>query len=92
MSKVCAELIIQGRVQGVFYRQSTKETALRLGLNGWVKNRADGSVAALFEGDKAIVEQAIAWCRQGPAAANVSDVNVNWLDYEGAYSSFEVRY
>jgi acylphosphatase len=92
MVKVKVELTVRGRVQGVFYRQSTVETANRLGLTGWVKNCPDGSVAAVFEGERAAVGQAIAWCRQGPPAAEVTDLKETWLDFEGEFSSFEVRY
>ncbi len=92
MSQVRAELLIQGRVQGVFYRQSTKETAARLGLTGWVKNCPDGSVAAVFEGEREAVETAVKWCRQGPPAALVTAVDLEWMDYRGEYRSFAIRY
>ena len=91
MSKVRVELNIQGRVQGVFYRQSTKETALRLGLTGWAKNCRDGSVRAVFEGEKAAVDAAVKWCRQGPAAAVVSGVEEKWLGFVGEFDGFEIR-
>jgi len=91
MNKVRAELKIHGRVQGVFYRQSTKETAVRLGLTGWVRNCHDGSVEAVFEGDKDAVDQAVEWCRQGPHTARVTDVVVNWKDFDGELNGFEAR-
>ncbi len=91
MSKVRAELKIQGRVQGVFYRQSTKETALRLGLTGWARNCPDGSVEAVFEGGKETVDAAIEWCRQGPPAARVTEVAVDWQDFQGEFSGFGIR-
>ena len=91
MNKVRAELKILGRVQGVFYRQSTKETAVRLGLTGWVRNCPGGSVEAVFEGEKSTVEQAIEWCRQGPPAARVTDVVVSWKDFDGELEGFEAR-
>lgn len=91
MSKVRVELAIQGRVQGVFYRQSTKETAVRLGLAGWVRNCSDGSVAAVFEGEREAVEAAIEWCRQGPAAAVVKGVEVKWLNFLGEFEGFGIR-
>lgn len=87
-----AEVVIRGRVQGVFYRQSTRDTALRLGLTGWVKNCSDGSVAAVFEGEKTGVDAAIQWCRQGPAAARVSEVKVDWQEFRGEFSGFAIRY
>jgi acylphosphatase len=91
MSRIRAELIISGRVQGVFYRQSTLETATRLGLTGWAKNCPDGTVAALFEGERAVVEAAIQWCHQGPPAAHVDEVVVSWHDATGEFSSFSIR-
>ena len=91
MSKVRAELTIQGRVQGVFYRQSTKETAEKLGLTGWAKNCPDGSVAAVFEGEKHAVETAIEWCRQGPPAARVTQVTVDFVDFRDESPGFVIR-
>ena len=91
MSKARAELKITGRVQGVFYRQSTLETATRLGLTGWAKNCLDGSVEAVFEGDSNAIEQAIEWCKQGPPAARVEEVVVDWLDFQDEFTSFGIR-
>jgi len=91
MSKVRAELKIKGRVQGVFYRQSTKETAVRLGLTGWAKNCPDGSVEAVFEGEKTSIDQAVEWCKQGPPAARVTDVIVDWQDFVGDFVTFGIR-
>ena len=91
MSKVRAELKIQGRVQGVFFRQSTKNTAVGLGLTGWAKNCSDGCFTAVFEGEKEAVDAAIEWCRQGPPAAQVSEVAVNWQDFQDEFSSFGIR-
>lgn len=92
MSLTRVELVVRGRVQGVFYRQSTREMASRLGLTGWVKNLPDGSVAVVLEGEKQLVEEAIAWCRQGPPAAMVSDVEASWLDFQGEFSAFGIRH
>ena len=91
MNKVRAELKIHGRVQGVFYRQSPKETAARLGLTGWVRNCPDGSVEAVFEGEKPAVDQAVEWGRQRPPAARVTDVDVTWKDFDGEFDGFEAR-
>jgi acylphosphatase len=65
---------ISGRVQGVWYRGWTVETARRLGLAGWVRNRADGTVEAVFQGSDAAVDTMIGMCRQGPPAASVTAV------------------
>ena len=91
MSKVRAELKIQGRVQGVFYRQSTKETAVRLGLTGWAKNCPDGTVTAVFEGERQAVDAAIDWCRQGPPAAHVTEVTVDWHEFQNEFSTFKIQ-
>lgn len=67
---------IHGRVQGVWYRGWTMETAVRLGLNGWVRNRADGTVEALFAGPADAVDRMLAACREGPPAARVIDIAI----------------
>lgn len=91
MNRVRVQLKILGRVQGVFYRQSTQETAVRLGLTGWVRNCPDGSVEATFEGELEAVDAAIEWCRQGPSAARVTEVVVSRLCCEGETSGFAIR-
>ena len=91
MRKVRVKLKIQGLVQGVFYRQSTKETAVRLGLTGWARNCSNGSVEAVFEGEREDVDAAIEWCRQGPPAAQVTEVTVDWQDFHGEFSGFGIR-
>lgn len=90
--RVRARVRVTGRVQGVCYRQSTVEMAGPLGLSGWVRNLPDGSVEALFEGDRASVAEAIAWCRQGPPRAAVDDVTVEWLDGPAECAGFATRY
>lgn len=65
---------IEGRVQGVFYRGWTVNEASRRGLQGWVRNRRDGTVEALFSGPKDAVEEMVAACSQGPSAARVTGV------------------
>jgi acylphosphatase len=92
MKKGRAHLIIRGLVQGVFYRASTQETAVRLGLKGWVRNMPDGSVEAVFEGPVENVKQAVEWCGQGPPGARVTEVNEEWSVYSGEFKGFEVKY
>jgi len=67
-------LRIRGRVQGVFYRESARTEALRLGLTGWVRNLPDGSVEAVAEGPPEALEAFISWSQRGPPQARVSDV------------------
>ena len=92
MEKIRAHVIVEGRVQGVFFRHNTQETASRLGLKGWVKNRMDGTVEALFEGDRDKVDEIIQWCHHGPSAARVENVHVTWERYAGDCDDFSVTY
>ena len=85
-------LKITGRVQGVFYRATTHEQALRLGLVGWVRNMPDGSVELCAEGPREVLEQLLEWCRQGPPGARVSGVRPSWSEATGEHQRFAVRY
>lgn len=67
---------ISGRVQGVFFRAEARSRAESLGLAGWARNAADGSVEAVFEGDEARVRSMVDWCRRGPSGARVDNVEV----------------
>lgn len=91
-NRVRAHVIVSGRVQGVFFRMETKRTADRLGVSGWVRNLKDGTVEAVFEGDRDQVDAALAWCRQGPLHANVTDVNLTWKNYTGEFSGFNISF
>jgi acylphosphatase len=71
---ISARVRIHGRVQGVWYRAWATEQARSLGLDGWVRNRADGSVEAVFQGPEASVREMIARCRLGPSAARVERI------------------
>ena len=82
---------IRGRVQGVALRHYTRETARQLALSGWVRNLADGGVEAVAEGSGAALEQFVRWCRKGPPAARVTDLDAVDEPVEGL-SSFEIRY
>jgi acylphosphatase len=86
-----ARLHVRGRVQGVWYRQSTADEANRLGLAGWVRNRADGSVEVAAEGARQAVEALVAWCRRGPPAARVEAVEVEWEGAAGEDGPFRVE-
>ena len=83
-------LIIKGRVQGVWFRDSTRRKARELGIYGWVKNRFDGDVEVLAEGDEANIKELIKWCNQGPphaSVSNVDDIDEKWL---GEFDSFNI--
>jgi acylphosphatase len=90
--KVRAHAIISGRVQGVFYRAETRKAARRRGVTGWVKNRPDGTVEAVFEGDENDVAAMIEWCKSGSSQARVDNVDVDWETNAGEFSAFEVAY
>ena len=92
--KIRAHAIISGRVQGVFFRMETKRAASRFGVFGWVRNLRDGSVEAVFEGKKSQVDAILDWCRQGPANARVSDVDVEIETYsgDGEFSGFKIDF
>ena len=83
-------VLIEGRVQGVFFRASTRDEARARGLAGWVRNRADGRVEAVFEGDRRAVENMIAWCKKGPPYAYVDHVEIVWQPYQGDLMDFRV--
>ena len=85
-------VIIEGRVQGVFFRAYTRDEAVRLGLCGWVRNRPDGSVEALVEGEKYAVENMIQWFHQGSPHSNVTRVHVTEEAPVEDSSTFEIHY
>ena len=84
-------LIIRGRVQGVGYRYTMVDTALALGVAGWVRNRRDGAVEALVQGEPAAVEAILAWCRQGPPSARVDAIETTAAEMDALLESFEHR-
>jgi acylphosphatase len=69
-------VFVSGRVQGVFFRASTRDQGLHLGVSGWVRNMRDGRVEAVFEGDDEQVEKMLAWCQRGSHFSRVDDVEV----------------
>ena len=92
MSKTRAHVIVSGRVQGVFFRYETQSEAIRHKVSGWVKNRRDGDVEAVFEGEEGDVRAVIAWCQKGPSLARVTDVHIEWEEYRGEFDRFEIAY
>lgn len=83
-------VLVQGHVQGVFFRETTKRRALAAGVVGWVRNRADGTVEAVFEGEREAVERLVNYMREGPRGARV-----DWVDVESEeperLEGFEIR-
>ena len=85
------QLKIAGRVQGVYFRASTRQQAQMLGITGWVINCPDGSVEAVAEGPKSKIEELIAWCHQGPDGARVNQVEVRWEAAQNAFRDFSIK-
>lgn len=83
-------VVVHGRVQGVFFRDSCERVARSAGVAGWVRNRNDGAVEAVFEGEPEPVERMVAWSREGPRRAEVTDVEVTHEEPQGE-SGFRVR-
>lgn len=89
--RVRAHVFVTGKVQGVYYRATTRDTATEYEVDGWVRNLPDGRVEAVFEGPQPAVESMVDWCHDGSPAARVTDVDVTYEDPEGI-SGFEIRY
>ncbi len=87
---VARDVVVSGRVQGVFFRDCTRREAARLGVTGWVRNRADGTVQAHVEGRAEAVERLVSWCREGPRHAVVERVEVGDAEPQGC-TRFDVR-
>ncbi len=87
---ICAHVWISGQVQGVYYRGSAQVQARQLGINGWVRNLADGRVEAYLEGSPTQVAAMIAWCQQGPPSAVVNHVHVEY-DPPTGIQGFQIR-
>lgn len=90
MGRTRAHVFVSGTVQGVYYRATARDTAREHGVAGWVKNREDGRVEAVFEGSEENVEAMVGWCQEGSSAARVEDIEVEYGDPEGI-EGFEIR-
>lgn len=86
-----AHVFISGRVQGVYFRDSTRAEALARGVTGWVRNLPDGRVEGVFEGDCRAVDGLVSWCRQGPPGAFVTHLEVQLETPSGEYSTLRVQ-
>lgn len=89
MPKTCRHCFVSGKVQGVFYRQNTKQQAKRLQLTGWVKNLPDGRVELVVCGEEPQVQELLAWLPQGPPRSAVEDVQVLPENFT-EYTNFEI--
>lgn len=90
MAQKRIHLVIRGRVQGVYFRQSSVREARRLGLTGWVKNRPDGAVEVVAEGEEDQVKDFLGWAQHGPSTARVDKVDTRWRSYTGEFAAFEI--
>ena len=88
--KTTVHVFVSGRVQGVFFRSSVADLAESLDVTGWVRNLHDGRVEALLEGERGDVEKVVEFCRRGPPGAYVDDLEVNWEDWRGEFSTFKI--
>ena len=91
MTKVRAEVRVTGRVQGIWFRQSTKNTAEQYGVSGWCRNNPEGSVEAIFEGEESAVKSVVEWCKEGPKLARVDDLQIKWEKPTGEFDRFFIR-
>jgi len=91
MVKARVHVFVRGRVQGVFFRQETKQQAQILGVNGWVRNLPDGRVEAVFEGEEPAVKAITEYSHHGPSSAKVDKVEVNYENYVGEFSDFTMH-
>jgi len=87
-----ARVLVGGRVQGVWFRGTAAGMAGELGVHGWVRNRPDGRVEAVFEGAASAVRRMVSWCHHGPRLAQVDSVEAEWADATGEFTEFSVRY
>lgn len=87
-----AHVFVSGRVQGVFFRQKTRQQARSLGVNGWVRNLDDGRVEVIFEGEESAVKALVEFCSKGPKGALVTNVSADWEPFKDEFRSFDIIY
>lgn len=85
-------MIVHGKVQGVFFRDSTRRAAMKLNLNGMVRNRTDGTVEIIAEGPREDLDRFVIWTHQGPPSASVNSVEIEFDQATGQYSAFVISY
>jgi acylphosphatase len=90
MAQKRIHIVVRGRVQGVYFRAAAQREARRLGLTGWVKNRNDGSVEMVAEGDEDSIKELSSWANHGPSAARVDNVDTRWRGYTGEFYEFAI--
>lgn len=83
-------IFISGKVQGVYYRQNTAQKAQELDIKGWVRNLSDGRVESVMEGNEVNIGKILNWCKQGPADANVTGVQIFNEEYKSEFTTFDI--
>ncbi|MEM7008710.1 MAG: acylphosphatase [Thermodesulfobacteriota bacterium] len=91
MEKQRVHIKIHGKVQGVFFRASTKDKARELNIYGFVKNNSDGTVEVIAEGDTENLQKLLAWCHVGPDRSRVDHVNTDWQPYLSEFKEFSIN-
>jgi acylphosphatase len=91
VATVRAEAYVSGRVQGVFFRQFTKDAAIKIGLTGYTQNLPDGRVRVVAEGDRRSVEMLLEKLRTGPRFSNIENLDVTWQEPTGEFVDFHIR-
>ncbi|RLE13968.1 acylphosphatase [Candidatus Aerophobetes bacterium] len=92
MGKKRVYILVEGRVQGVFFRATARDVARSLKVKGWVRNRWDGKVEMVVEGEEDAVNRMISWCHKGPPGAVVTGVKVERQDFKEEFDDFSIRY
>ncbi len=92
MVKARAHVYVSGKVQGVYFRQTTMDLAQSQGVYGWVKNLPNGRVEAVFEGEEAAVKSLVAFCGKGPKGASVTNVAATWESPKDEFVDFNIAY
>lgn len=90
MKKIRVHVYISGRVQGVGFRYSAFDQAVKFGVKGWVRNTYDNQVEAMFEGEEIQVEKMLEWCKHGPQMAFVSNVDIFKLEFKDEFNDFKI--
>ncbi len=88
MAKKRAHVVVSGRVQGVWFRESTRQEAISRGISGWVRNLHDGRVEAVLEGDAVEVEKVVDFMRHGPKFASVTEARINYEEFRSEFETF----
>lgn len=89
--KVTVGVLVKGKVQGVYYRQSTREQAMKIGVTGFVQNLKDGDVYLVAQGTEDQLQKLFIWCKRGPLLARVDSISQERLSDQPEYTSFEIR-